>query len=142
MPQLQHRPDAALSDFDLMRWHRLPNWGRWGRDDPDKPDPNKCGRSICADYIPRGDDGEGWGEEGAIGAKPPPVDFRDAENLDGFIQQLDAERRQHIRRFFYLRQPVRWELLDEAIRGLLDALDANRRTIREMEDRLHGRRSR
>lgn len=139
MRALPKSPKTPLSEFDVLRKYRLPNWGRWGRHDPDKPDPNRCGHSICVVYIPDGDE-KGW-VDGVVDVYETPIDFRDAEELDLFIKQMHQTRRQYIRRFFYLQKDdVRWQDLNEAIRALLDLIEANRRTNEEMKRRMRGER--
>ncbi len=124
--------DDALSDFDVMRWHRLPNWGRWGRHDPDKPDCNRLSASICAAYIPSGEDKD---YEAAPEAPPPPIDHRDADDVDGFMHQLMKRNKRQFEAlgvFFYRRKLVSWDRLDEGIRSLLDLMDENRAAVDRM----------
>ncbi len=125
----------GLSDFDYMLKVRLVNWGKWGRHDPDKPDANRCGHSICSEYIPKSGD---WEWERAPEMPPPPIDDRDADNLDGFIIQLREPYKENIRRFFYKQLGVRADDLYEAVRMLLDLTDANRATVDRMYKLVYG----
>jgi hypothetical protein len=128
----------AVHPFDHMRYNRLPNWGACGRCNSDRPDSQRVGHSICIAYIPRGDE-SGWGDESPE-PPPPPLDHRDAEDLDGYIRQLRARNIVYyhaIHSFFYIkpRPPVSNALLTAAISELLRMIDDNRATVRLMESR-------
>jgi hypothetical protein len=108
----------ALSDFDVM-WHRLENWGRWGRQDSCRPDPE----SVTAGVYDMGRaDRQGEGESGED-AEPGPVriDAKDAERLDPLILALRHDRRRLVCLYFYRRRGVSRPLLAEAVRAVIDA---------------------
>jgi len=118
----------SLSDFDLM-WGRLLMWGRWGRQDTCRPDPESV---VAGIYHMGRADRKGDDEEDAPEDPPEPINARDCDNLDGFIRQLRGDHRKHIRIYFYKRQHVYRPLLDEAVRAMCDAEEANQRTNRRM----------
>lgn len=120
---------SALSDFDVM-WQRLVMWGRWGRQDTCRPDPE----SVTAGIYDMGRaDRQGEGESGEESEPDAePINSRDADNLDGYIRQLRRDHREHIRIYFYRRKHVYRPLLDEAVRAVIDAEEANQRTNRRM----------
>jgi hypothetical protein len=122
-----------VKEFDELKTHRLPNWGAWGRQDSDRPDPEACGRSPAADYNASKDSEAGWGDEDAAPEAPPdPIDWRDAEHLDGFIRQLPAAHREVIRAVFYKRRDAHWSRIDAAVRALIDSMGENRRVVAKM----------
>ena len=116
-----------MTEFEDMREHRLPNWGAWGRQDTDRPDPEACGRSPCSDFDPSKDWEAGWGDMDAVPESPPmPIDHRDADLLDGYIRQMPVAHREVIRRRFYKRQQLDIMVVDAAVRCLLDMVRANK----------------
>lgn len=118
----------ALSDFEVM-WSRLIGWGRWGRQDSCRPDPE----SVTAGIYDMGkDDERELDEDAAPEDSPEPINSRDAENLDGYIMQLRQDHRRHIRVYFYKRQHVYRPLLDEAVRAMCDAEEHNQRVNQRM----------
>lgn len=125
-----------MTEFEEMREHRLPNWGCWGRQDTDRPDPEACGRSPAADFDPRKNGEPGWGDEDAAPESPPmPIDHRDADLLDGYIRKMPAAHKEVIRRKFYKRHQVDIMVVDAAVRCLLDMVQANKRVVRFMRAR-------
>lgn len=121
--------DSSLSDFDIM-WERLINWGRAGRQDTCRPDPE----SVTAGIYDMGRaDRQGEGESGEE-AEPDaaPINGRDADNLDGYIRQLRGDHRFSVCEYFYRRKFVYRPKLDEAVRALCDLEEANQRTNRRM----------
>ena len=120
---------TGLSDFDQM-WARLLNWGRAGRQDSCRPDPE----SVTAGIYDMGRaDRQGEGESGEDAELPPePINGRDADNLDGYIRQLRTDHRHHVREYFYRRHHVYRPLLDEAVRAVCDVEDANQAVNRRM----------
>ena len=109
---------VALSDYEYMRNIRLPNWGRWGRQDVDKPDPERGTANI---YNMGRADREGVGDEAP---EPPPaaIDQRDAEYLDRLIgNRIGRTHRHVICGYFYKRNESFRHKVPEAIRALLDA---------------------
>ncbi len=113
---------------------RLPNWGRWGRHDPDKPNSQQVGSSICVKMLRPAGSPDVW--DGPQDLPPPPIDFRDADNLDGFVLQLGKPYRERICRVFYKQEDIRniggMDNLYESVRMLLDLTDANRATVDKM----------
>lgn len=108
---------SGLSDYDVMVG-RLVNWGRWGRQDSDRPDANAVTGSIYA--MGRADrQGEGDSGEDAEGPMDP-IDHRDAERLDRNIARLRPEHKRSVSCYFYRRRPVARAAVDEAIRALCD----------------------
>ncbi len=128
----------SLSDFDVM-WERLENWGRDGRSNPDRPDPEAGTAQIY--HMGRADKGAGeqtdtegesfWNDDDP----PPTVDSRDAENLDGYIRQLGERHRNNVRGYFYKRRHIPRLSIDEAVRALCDMEQANL----AVRDRMRGR---
>ena len=116
----------ALSDFDVMLKVRLPNWGRWGRQDSDRPDPE----SGCGSIYQMGR-GDRTGEDDAPPEPPPPrIDHRDAERLDQLILYgLVPAHRQIICGHFYKRKDSYMPKVHAAIRALLDAEDAAEKKV-------------
>ena len=119
----------SLSDFEVM-WQRLLNWGRWGRQDSCRPDPE----SVTAGIYDMGRaDRQGEGESGDDAEpEPAPINGRDADNLDGYIRQIRGDHRHNVCVYFYRRRHVYRPLLDEAVRAVIDAEEANQRTNRRM----------
>lgn len=107
-------PGAKKTLFDDLKIDRLPNWGRWGRQDSSRPDPQRVGSTIArmASGVPDKD------YEGVPEAAAPPIDHRDAEFLDRYILALPTHHRDVIRRHYYRKQPMPRMLLDEAVRAL------------------------
>lgn len=110
---------TGLSDYDVM-WGRLVNWGRWGRQDDCRPDPESVTGSIYsmgrANRQGEGDD------DGPAEPDAPPIDHHDAEAIDRLIvKRVAAQHRITIKRAFYLRVSVWRPTLDEAIRAMIDA---------------------
>lgn len=112
----------SLSDFELMKQERLPNWGRWGRDP---------GRRIVTSTVydqGKRDNNPGVDEDGEYTEthdEAPRIDVVDAEFLDSHIMRLPRERRNTIRSAFYQHANVAGAALNEAIRALLDRIDAS-----------------
>lgn len=107
----------SLSDFDRMRNVRLPNWGRDGRRDPGRPDPEAGSGSI---YQLGRADRESLDE--APEPPPPPIDEKDAEWLDYLIsKKLPLEHRHVICGYFYKRRESFYPKVNAAVRALLDA---------------------
>jgi hypothetical protein len=108
---------TGLSDYDVMVG-RLVNWGRWGRQDSDRPDANAVTGSI---YAMGRADRQGEGESGEDAEGPmDPIDPRDAERLDRHITRLRPEHKRAVSGYFYRRRPVARPAVDEAIRALCD----------------------
>lgn len=110
----------ALSDFDVMFEERLPNWGRWGRQDGGRPDPHRGSSGIYA--MGRTLDRD----EEAAPESNDPVDAQDAEFIDDLLKPwagsaLMARHREIIRTFYYRRRIAPLRLVREAVRHLLDA---------------------
>ena len=121
------RDGAGLSAHEHMRDERLPNWGRCGRLNPDKPDDERGSSSIyqmgktiskptvisyrcgmCMKEQP--DPGEHCNlpmlmleERVTPEPDPAPPNYADADHLDGFIAQLAADHKSVIRRKYYIR---------------------------------------
>ncbi len=109
---------SGNSDFDVMRNIRLPNWGRWGRQDDGRPDPEWG----CGSIYNMGKKDETERDEEAAPEPPlPKIDHKDAELLDALIRDRLAEAHKHaIRGFFYKRQAWMLPKVPAAIRALLD----------------------
>lgn len=121
----------ALSDFDVM-YERLENWGRWGRQDSDRPDP-EAGTAQIYEMGRADRQGDQEHADGSVDAEDEPparIDSRDADNMDGYIRQLGRYHYQSVRRYFYLR----WSMPrpDEAIRMLCDMEQANQAVNQRM----------
>lgn len=131
-------------DFRDLRDRRLPNWGRYARLDPCKPD-SSCANPLYEQYLPDGDE-DGWGEVTtatirAITTAPPPaeqdeIDEHDAEIVDAWIRQTPMPHRAVLIGRYALRLRFSWLDTDAAIRALLDAIRANREAVAEMHRRL------
>ncbi len=131
------RKRGSLSAFDVMLYLDLPNWGVWGRD-TDRPNGARCGRSICADYIPKGEDR--WDETPTD--PRPSIRYQDAEDLDGWMFVLMRRNRAQfdvLALAFYRRKAVAWEVLAEAIRHLLDLIQENRAAVNRMYELIYKR---
>jgi hypothetical protein len=112
--------DSGLSDFDVMV-ARLVNWGRAGRQDNGRPDPESITGSI---YSMGRADRQGEGDSGDDAEGPAdPIDHRDADIIDGYIMRLRADHKRHVIAYFYKRKPVHRPLVDESIRMLCDMDD-------------------
>lgn len=129
-------PGAAYSLFDKLYLERLPNWGRWGRQDSCKPDPNHGSSSIYEQGKPSEDGDEGWGSE-TVGDAIVPIDVRDAEEMDCWIRQLAGHHRTVIRWVWYRRdnkvRPTKLTV-DAAVRAIVDLMNDNRATVKRMRD--------
>ena len=106
----------SLSEFDYMLKVRLPNWGRWGRQDSCRPDPEAGSGSI---YEMGRADREGDGEE-APEELPPGIDSPDAEALDAYITRLGLSHKHVIIQHFYKRKEGMYPHVHAAVRALLD----------------------
>ena len=124
------------SEHDYMRDARLPNWGRDGRQNPDKPD-NERGASSIYSRGRADKQGEQTSADGEIinadEDLPDPINVWDADFLDGFIRQLSALHRVIICTKFYKLQPVNRMDTDAAVRALLDLIGANRQVVDKMK---------
>ena len=99
----------------------LPNWGAWGRQDDDRPDPNAISSSIydMGPSLP-----EGWcdGAPDVLLA----VNHRQAEALDRAIAKLPRHHLVVIRARYYRRDgSVPTLERDAAVRALMDILGDN-----------------
>lgn len=128
------------SDFDEMKYVRLPNWAAWGRQG-DGPAPASAGMIY---QLGKQDHKKGADEEGGITDTthedpPPKINTVDAERLEGYITQMGrySEHRRCLRVAYILRERCRGEDLDTAIRYLLDQIDANR-AVNAIMRRLYG----
>ncbi len=102
--------DRTPGEFAM--WERLENWGRWGRQDPDCPDV-EAGTAHIYDM------GRAKSQSDLNPPEAPnPIDERDADNLNGYIQQMARDHKEPIRRYFYLRLHVHTGRLETAIRVL------------------------
>ena len=118
LPRGRNIPGAQVTQFDDLKERRLPNWGRWGRQDDCIP---RVGGSLSSEYV--GDDlRDGEDAQRAVEARPDPIDWRDAEDLDQYIGKLAHRHREAIRARFYKHQRVPRLELDWAIRMLQDAM--------------------
>lgn len=117
-----------MSAFDELKHVKLPNWARWGRQDKDKPNDQQLSASICTQFLRKPGEGDpGWGDEDAIPEAPiPPIDYRAAEDLDGYIFQLPDGHRRTVLLYYYRRKPQDVLAIDAAVRCLLDMLETNR----------------
>lgn len=123
LPRGKNIPGATTTAFDELKSIRLPNWGRWGRQDADKP---SVGASLAGEYV--GEDlRDGKDATEALEARPGPIDWRDAELLDQYISRLMYQHREAIRARFYKLQRVPRPELDWAIRMLQDAMGLRER---------------
>jgi len=116
-------PGAVKTLFDELKLDRLPNWGRWGRQDSCRPDPQRVGSTI-ARFVK--DDPDDRDYEAAPEPAELPIDHRDAERLDGFILRLPRHHRDVIRRHYYQHQPMPRMLLDHAVRALVWSIEEGR----------------
>lgn len=115
-------PGATRTAFDDLKLDRLPNWGRWGRQDSCRPDPQRVGSTIARFVKDDPDkDYEGVPEPAEI-----PIDHRDAERLDGFILRLPSHHKDVIRRHYYRNQCMPRLLLDQAVRALAWSIEEGR----------------
>ena len=134
---------AGLSEFDHMKHVRLWNWGRAGRCNPDKP---MCALSHVTDLFGKPASttaGHGETEDGEEATSSVsdgeiiPIDHRDADELDGFIRQVSPTHRDNLRHKYYIRpmkRQVKAEDTDAAVRALLDAIAANKATVRRLRE--------
>ena len=118
LPRGRSIPGVTLSQFDVLKMHRLPNWGRWGRQDAGAP---RTHVSLTGELLGE-DNRDGADAEAAPTPRPPPIDWRDAEQLDAYIVRLATRHREAIRYRYYLHQRVPRLELDWAIRMLQDAM--------------------
>lgn len=116
-------PGVEYSEFDRLKLERLPNWGRWGRHDPDRPDADRLG-SPLVDMMK--DDENDRDEDAAPEDPPIPIDHADAERLDMWIQNLPLDHRKVVIRSYYKREKTYWQDLDAAVRCLMDLMDRGR----------------
>ncbi len=107
-----------LSDFDRMLKERLPQWGRWGRQDCGRPDPEAGSGSI---YSMGKKDERELDEEAAPEPPPPRIDTIDCEMLDRLIFNLERDHRNAVKDFFYKRRAVPMGKVFAAVRAVLDA---------------------
>ena len=107
----------GLSDFDHMK-ERLHAWGRWGRQDCGRPDPE----TGCGSIYQMGKQDETERDPEAAPEPPPPkIDHKDCEWLDILLlNKMGREHRNSIRNYFYKRRLVAREKIDEAVRAMLD----------------------
>jgi hypothetical protein len=123
------------SDHDYMRDARLPNWGRDGRRNPDKPD-NERGASSIYSRGRADKQGEQTAADGTVidanEDAPDPINVADADYLDGYIRQLSALHKVIICAKFYKLQQVNRMDTDAAVRALLDLIGANRQVVDKM----------
>ena len=130
------RGDGMTPEFAYMLKFRLPNWGRWGRQDSDRPDPEAGSGSIY--QMGRADR---TGEDDTPELPPAPINHADAEKLNDLIGTDDPrsgcpgriaqKHRRVIRAFFYKRNEPYGLKVDAAVRALLDAVDeAEKKVIR------------
>jgi hypothetical protein len=110
---------SALSDFDRM-WERLEDWGRDGRTNSDRPDPESGTGNIYNMGKTRDRD-----EEEAPSEPARKIDARDCDLLDGYIRQLGSVHRNRIRVYFYLRHYMPKQLVCESVRQVMDMEAAN-----------------
>jgi hypothetical protein len=124
----------GLSEHEVMRDQRLPMWGRWGRQDSNRPDNERGSSSI---YLMGRADRQGEqiidGEIEVQDDPVPKLDTKDAEYLDGYIAQLSELHKQIIRQKYYKRLPVHRLDVDAAVRALLDEIANNRRVTDVMK---------
>ena len=112
--------NSPLSEFDYMLKVRLPNWGRWGRQDDCRPDPEAGSASIYS--MGRADR---QGEDEAPTDATPQIDHADAERLDRLIgNQIAREYRHVLCGYFYKRRGDFWPRVHAAVRALIDAEEA------------------
>lgn len=115
---------------DPWMWDRLENWGRWGRQDPDCPDPEggtaniyEMGRSKSqSDFNPP--------------EAPNPIKSDDADLLDGYIRQMAQPYRGRIQDYFYRRKHVPLHAMNEAVRMLCDMEQSNAAVNARMRGRV------
>lgn len=118
LPRGRSIPGVTLSQFDILKLHRLPNWGRWGRQDGDKPRDHV---SLAGEFV--GEDlRDGADADKAVSVPPPPIDWRDAELLDAHIVRMSGRHRAAIIARYYRQERVPRLELDWAIRMLQDAM--------------------
>lgn len=109
-----------LSDFEVM-WARLDNWGRWGRQDDCRPDP-ECGSGSIYDMGKTKDRDD---DESVVEEFPTRIDQQDGDLIDGYIRQLSDQHRKNIRTHFYLRRFVPDRYLNESVRMVIDLENGN-----------------
>ncbi len=114
---------GSLATPDLIQ--RLWNWADWARQNPDAPD-GSCVNPIWANFIPSKGWDEAWGEQ--ISEDPGTereIDEPDAEAMEVWILQLPLDPRAVLVRRFVLRQRLSWEVVDPAVRSLVDLMEQN-----------------
>lgn len=122
-----------LSDFDVLHELRLPNWGRAGRCDTGKPDPE----AVCGGIYDMGrapDIGDNWVATESAPDDSLPVFHKDAEELDAFIRQTPQRHKEVIINYYYKRSHVRLDDVWAAIRALMDTMEANKATNKRMRE--------
>jgi hypothetical protein len=129
-----------LSEFDVLKFERLPNWGWVGRQDPGRPDPE----SISGTIYEHGKEDE---REDAYAPPEPPmrVDLRDYEVMDAWVRQMAPRPKRILRNRFYCTpelcanyHPPRATDVDWAIRMLMDMMYENRRVVNRMQRLTYG----
>jgi hypothetical protein len=127
---------SGLSIHEYTRDVRLPNWGRWGRHNPDRPK-DWCGASHIYGMGRADKQGEQTTADGLLTNAdedaPNPIDEIDAENIDGWIRQLADLHKQIIRAKFYKYETVLLSDTDAAVRALLDLMAENRQVVDAMK---------
>lgn len=109
------------SDYDLMLRVRLPNWGRWGRQDSGRPDPERGASGI---YSMGKQDERDLDPEAAPDVRQS-IDAEDAERIDLLIRKV-ADRHRHVLRMYFYRRNLGFSpWVPQAIRALLDAEAGN-----------------
>lgn len=98
---------------------RLENWGRWGRIDENRP---RISSPVVYDMGPDGDP-DGYADDSAPSMAVSPLNVRDAEYLNPFIQALPDVHRKVIIFAYYLRKKMPWDADYAARRALQDKLD-------------------
>jgi hypothetical protein len=132
---------------------RLINWGRWRWRDLMVGRPDGSCANPMYEFMRTGGDDDGYADQGETGscvvlalrtlpakAEPVEVDEYDAENLHGYVAQIEQGHRSALaRRYVTLDRGIARPLVEAALRALRGAMDANYEAVREIERRLHGR---